>query len=391
MHAQQAARVASAKVLRLLMRVLPSRRLVVVAATPPDEGNAVELVRGLTNQYDGSIVWLDPPEDERLRQLGLDPDSVIPVAKRSVVGVWSFLTAEAVFFTHGLFGYPKPVPNKVLVNLWHGDGPKDEAKTPVPSTYVVTGSTVFGHHRAASFGVDPVDVIVSGLPRIEQLRRPATADQLVALGLTPDRPFAVWLPTFRRSSVARPGGAGTDSEDAAADTDLAAGLAPGVAALTALGVQVVVKPHPLDATWRGHPTIMVLTDADLASAGTTLYSLLAASAGLLTDYSSVWTDYVALDRPIGFFIPDARAYAAGRGLYPPDALRWLPGRTLETTADFDEFGREILGTADEPGRSLRARAREHFGLVQPPDPTTKLLEELVERGVLTLEKGRTSP
>ena len=36
--------------------------------------------------------------------------------------------------------------------------------------------------------------------------------------------------------------------------------------------------------------------------GTTLYGLLARSSALVTDYSSVWTDYLTLDRPIAFII-----------------------------------------------------------------------------------------
>ena len=133
--------------------------------------------------------------------------------------------------------------------------------------------------------------------------------------------------------------------------------------------------------------MLVVTDGDLVAAGTTFYSVLGASAGLLTDYSSVWTDYLATDRPIGFFMPDVDAYVAERGLYPADALERLPGPTMTTPDDFSAFGREVLEIVDEPGRTLRSQAREYFRLVQPVNPASHLLDALEERGVLTLRTG----
>ena len=46
-------------------------------------------------------------------------------ARRACAGSGAYLRAEAVFFTHGLYGSPRPSPRKPIVNLWHGDGPKD--------------------------------------------------------------------------------------------------------------------------------------------------------------------------------------------------------------------------------------------------------------------------
>src|SRR3712207_5743470 len=72
---------AFAQVLRLLLLVTPRRRHVFVASWPADEGNAVETVRALLRGYPGRVVWADPPADDRLRHLGIDPAAVVARAK----------------------------------------------------------------------------------------------------------------------------------------------------------------------------------------------------------------------------------------------------------------------------------------------------------------------
>jgi CDP-glycerol glycerophosphotransferase len=373
---------AFARVLRLLLLVTPRRRHVFVASWPSDEGNAVETVRALTRRYGGAVVWADAPTDERLRHLGLDPAQVVAKPKNSLSALWSFLTAEATFFTHGLYGCPRPVRSKAIINLWHGDGVKVTAGARIYSTYLVTSSTVLALPRVRHFRVAPQNLLTTGLPRVEQLRRPSSSGQLAALGIDPDRPFAVWMPTYRQAGGAGLNGSFVDTADVAVDAEIARTIAPGLACLQAQGIQIVVKPHPLDAMSRSDPGFVLITDSAIREAGTTLYHVLGASAGLLTDYSSVWTDYLALDRPIGFFMPDLQGYLSGRGIEPADSMEHLPGPFLRTVADFEHLGVEMLGKELEPGSSLRRSAREHFGLVHPHSPADELLTALIERGVL---------
>lgn len=47
---------------------------------------------------------------------------------------------------------------------------------------------------------------------------------------------------------------------------------------------------------------------------------------LVTDYSSIFFDFLPLDRPLVFFTPDDVDYSASRGLYFP--LTSSPGRSL---------------------------------------------------------------
>lgn len=365
------------------MRAVPSRRQVFVAAFPDDEGNAVEVVRSLIERYPGRIIWAGAPSPDRLTALHLDATRICRTKKRSLRAIVEFLRSEVVFSTHGVYGCPAPVRGKTLVNLWHGDGPKAHAGAQVPATYLVSGSGVFGRRLAESFGTAVGDLLLTGQPRISQLAQPCNAEVLRRLGIEADRPFVVWMPTVRQLAAAGLNRSRSDTTDPGADLTLAELIEPGVQALGSLGVDVVVKAHPIDLVSRSYPGMVSVTDDDLVEAGTTLYSFLAASAALVTDYSSVWTDYLALDRPIGFFTPDLHAYANGRGVMQ-GWLNDVPGPTLSSPEDFESFGRAVLGEGDCTGAELRLRARDVFEIVHPERPADELLEELCRRGALEI-------
>ena len=365
-------------------RVVPTTRTVLVSGFPESEGNAVEVALALLRRYDGTVVWLREPEG---------PTATLPahprlrtVPKLSRAGLWAYVRAEAVFFTHGLYGSPRPRGRRgrAVVNLWHGDGPKDlrPALGPgamIPSTHVVASTRVFGERKAAAFGSPPEALVLTGNPRTDQLFRPVDAATLARLGITGD--FVLWMPTFRRtkgSSVHK------DWSDGGADVGLSE-VGPLRDLLRARGIQLVVKPHPMDAEERRGDGVVRLADDQLAAEGVALYSLIGASAGLVTDYSSVWVDYLLLDRPLAFLVPDLGSYT--RALDPPDVMTWLPGEVVGD-APFEEFVAD-LDARGARGRELRAAVADRLGLAQTRTSADDLLDALEERGALRLR--RTSP
>lgn len=355
--------------LRLLDRVVPQTRSVVVTAYPETEGNGVEVARALVDRYAGRVVWLRdagpvPPEIRELAARGL-----VLVPKASARGVWEYLRAEAVLFTHGLYGSPRL--RKPVVNLWHGDGPKGIAPSKhagrlIESTYFVGSTPLFSHHQAATFGVPADRVLLTGNPRTDQLWRAVAPERLAELGITQD--FVVWMPTFR---TARAVGAMRSGGPVAPDRTGLAELAGG---LRAQGRQLVVKPHPMDADRRDWPGAVTVDEAALTAAGVTLYELLGASSGLVTDYSSVWVDYLLTDRPIAFLVPDRDTY--DRALYPADVLDWVPGELVDL--DHEPFAR-FLADADA---ERRREVADRIGLNRSATSADDLVTALAKLEVL---------
>ncbi|MCW2838139.1 MAG: hypothetical protein JWQ15_2253 [Marmoricola sp.] len=371
--------------LRLLSLVFPQSRSVVVSAFPETEGNGLEVARALVWRYDGEVVWLQDGGSTPAAVHALAEDGMTVVPKASLRGLLHYLRAEAVMFTHGLYGSPRPCSRKPLVNLWHGDGPKDirpgkEVGALIASTYVVGSTRLFSGFKGDAFGVPPERQLVTGNPRTDQLWSPADRDALTALGITGG--FVVWMPTFRRTRAI--GAVRASSGSPGTGRGGREGLAPLLDGLRARGLQLVVKPHPMDADRRQQDGATTISEEDLVRAGLNLYSVLGASRGLVTDYSSVWVDYLLLDRPLAFLVPDRSSY--DRQLLPADVLDWVPGEVV----DLDDRPFEVfladLDASGRAGAALRAGAATRIGLNTTRTAADDLVTALAERGVLRTQR-----
>jgi hypothetical protein len=380
--------------LRFLSRLVPRSHSIVVAAYPETEGNAVEVARALVARYPGRVVWLREGGPAPADVVGLAAEGMTLVRKASLAGLWAYLRAEAVFFTHGLYGSPRPTAGKPVINLWHGDGPKDVRPTKsvgafIASTYLVGSTRLFTGHQAAAFEIPDDRVLLSGNPRTDQFWQPLDRERLGALGITGD--FVVWMPTFRRPRAVGAVRVPTDDADRPADeipSDTTTTDTSGISELTVLvdelrrrGLQLVVKPHPMDADRRQSDDMVTVDEDALVAADVSLYGLLGASSGLVTDYSSAWVDYLLLDRPMAFLVPDRSHY--DRALLPGDVLDWVPG---EVVAGGDRAFRQFLEDLDSGGRASsadRQRVARRIGLSASATVAEDLVATLVERGVLT--------
>jgi len=366
---------------RVLLRVTPALRHAVVTGFPDDEGNSVEVVRALARRL--PVYWLTNDSPDSVAWLISDADLRFPVRclrKDSVRAYLRYITARYVFFTHGLYGSPKPPRHKTFVNLWHGDGPKRSKRfANVRSTFVVAGTQLWGDQRPVYFGVSEEGVLVTGNPRVDQFARPASDETMRALGLDPHQRLVLWMPTYRQTEyrgrrLASVHNWADAQELSQSGSERHLFEQVGQVALR-LGVTLAVKPHPLDADRYAAMGLPVIDREDLDRVQTTVYQLLGRTDGLITDYSSVWTDYLALDRPVGFHCPDIGEYEATRGLNVEGYLDLIPGPILESISDFERFLHECLRESPE-SRDRRAKSTELVGAETRPGASDRLLEAL---------------
>src|SRR5699024_2389007 len=91
-------------------------------------------------------------------------------------------------------------------------------------------------------------------------------------------------------------------------------------------ILLIIKPHPeqnlkyFDDIFTEH--IKVINNDDLLYNNVDLYALLSESDALLTDYSSVYIDYLLLNKPIGFTIDDINNYEKNLGFSVKDPLKY---------------------------------------------------------------------
>jgi CDP-glycerol glycerophosphotransferase (TagB/SpsB family) len=194
-------------------------------------------------------------------------------------------------------------------------------------------------------------------------------DSLSALGLLPGVPIILWAPTYRGTAGAK-GWVDSAHVDAFA-TILADGGKALREAAVGSGRQMALRPHPRDQVTFAHVRFPVLTDDVLQRVGANFYSFLPDVACLVTDYSSIWTDFLLLDRPIAFYCPDLVDYGDGRGL-APGFEGVVPGPLFESDAEFlAHLSRGSMD--DERQREQRRLAKKAIGLVESLSPAEELV------------------
>jgi len=182
-------------------------------------------------------------------------------------------------------------------------------------------------------------IIEEGYPRID--RQQLTDDQLRTVrhelegaGLrVGERRIVLFAPTWRGSSFSDP------------DQDVDALAAQVERLQEALGDDVVVllKTHQIvhaQAARRPGLAGVLVPNAIPANV------MLGAADALVTDYSSIFFDYLATGRPIAFLTPDADEYDRTRGTYLP--LDELPGPVGSDPAAVGAALSELLGGGQHP-------------------------------------------
>lgn len=159
--------------------------------------------------------------------------------------------------------------------------------------------------------------------------------------------MVLWAPTFRKSSVTGYSDSNTsnslvpvlDSKDFGEINEK----------LRDLGIKVVVKLHPLQDLDQ-HKTMdldhfVLLSHQEFVRRKMDLYKFMAQSDALITDYSSIFIDYLLLDRPIAFTEDDMDDYT--RGFVFDNPKSYQPGFRIKTKEDFLAFAESLVNGVDD--------------------------------------------
>lgn len=112
---------------------------------------------------------------------------------------------------------------------------------------------------------------------------------------------------------------------------------------------LIIKPHPKQdlSVMEKIKTrnIRFVVDDDLEKYGIQLYELVENCDIMLTDYSSIFYDFLLLNRPIGFLISDINEYR--RGFAYDDPLSQMPGEKIRTVDELTHFFDKVNAGEDE--------------------------------------------
>ncbi|EMA39757.1 CDP-glycerol glycerophosphotransferase family protein [Halococcus hamelinensis] len=314
-------------------------------------------------------VWLstDPEVVETLRARGYEAHHT-----RSLRGLRANLRAGVVCVTHGLRDVTLALSGGArAVLLWHGTPlkhiswdshfPGEPLPVRLAHSYahdVLDRITIPAEAMIPAFvsglHIDPEVLAVTGYPRNDALVGSIADDDIGLDGaslraveaLAAEHRLVLSLPTFRDS-----GESVFETLDTAALDEL----------LERHDAYLLVKPHPNEPL---EPGTLAGDRIRGLPERVDSHALLPLADALLTDYSSVFFDYLLLDRPVLFYAPDLDRYRAERGFYF-DYDEVTPGPVARTNPELLAALDRTLGAEADGFAAERARVRERFCDTRP--------------------------
>lgn len=274
----------------------------------------------------------------------------------SLMGVLHFLRSKYVFFSFGDFRI-KPTKDQIVVNQWHGTGTKKGGKQINDSnyqkerldnfTYLIASSDTTAPIMAEQFGCSMSKILVQGFARNDYLFSHNETLHLLGIKKENYRKVIIWMPTFRNSKDNRFHDGKVSDETQLPLLYKNNDIAKFNRYLESKNVMVIIKAHPMSKLSNSkHSNIMIVNNDDLATKGIKLYEFLKDFDALITDYSSVFPDFLLLNRPIGFTMDDYEEYEKTRGFFFDNFKEYMPGQHMYTYVEMEEFIEDVVENND---------------------------------------------
>ncbi|MER8576095.1 CDP-glycerol glycerophosphotransferase family protein [Mesorhizobium sp. M1338] len=367
----------------LLNRHLPKQAKAVIAGFPDLEDSTIEIARQLVLRQSVSVVVLaegEVPPSIRRQEPNIDWCS-----RKSVRGFFHYLTARYIFFTHGLYLSPKPPRSQICINVWHGMPIKRIGyligRTPPPSTFGIATSDMFRGLVAKCFGVPDAEILTTGIPRndvmVRAARRANAIKTQLGIGDKDTKPrLIMWLPTFRQAvrGIVRTDGVAHSSIFGMSDMD----TAEFCAFLEEQNCICILKVHPMAPDFPDQirsDRLRIWREPDLRERGVSLYEMLGAADLLITDASSVYVDYLILDKPVILAFPDLEEYRRSRGFALEPVEDFFAGPVV---SDYQQLKSAIAETFEADRYALpRSSVVACFHKHRDDRATTRLLDAVL--------------
>lgn len=311
------------------------------------------------------------------------------IKRKSFLGIYYYILAKYIFFTHGIFSGTKLNKNQVKINLWHGmptkkigfldNKNKEDVAT---SNYMIATSDIYVDIISKSFDIDRKNVLSIGQPRNDLLFRKNNSLKRLGIEKVKYNKIFLWMPTYRTSIK---GDIRTDGKITGYGLPLL--TKEEIIYLNKLLYKekclFLIKLHPMDKIKINYfnnlkndlSNIVFFDDEKLINNNLQLYSVIAECDVLLTDYSSVYIDYLILDRPIGFIIDDFEEYKNSRGFVFDKYDDWMPGKKIKNFNEFKEF---ILNTKNgiDEYKNIREKIDKKVNKFKDEKSSERLIEFL---------------
>ena len=371
------------KVIHVFNVIMPKNdNLVVVSSRPDYSDSALNVFNYIENKKQFSnlrTVWITYG-----KTANNCPVNAEHYSKRSLKGIFLYLRARYVFSTHGLYA-GTVVNSQVHVGITHSMPVKKfKAYLLQPGqhlkkeyTFSVATSETYRKVIAKCYELDVEKVKILGLPRNDDLLHPD--DSLEKLKIDDHCKIITWLPTYRSpqniSEDHNVRNEGLNYELGIPFWD-SRNISELDEILTQLNVHLIIKYHMLQrlnhVKLPNLSNVHFLTANECADKQIVLYKLLACGDALITDYSSVYIDYLATDKPMAFVLDDIEKYKEDRGFIFENPVAHMPGAIIHSRNELLNFI-ETVANGDDAYVEARANARPELNIFQDDKNTERLI------------------
>lgn len=289
-------------------------------------------------------------------------------------------SSKYFFYTHRNFARTRPKNNQQIINLTHGTSLKD-TKGIHPSIRYNSITTVTSQLtkklRVKSYdgGMDQMEI--TGLPRNDFLFEGLNDEEKTYFNLDHYESFLFWMPTFRRQKGKNRNDTGTTAQSDIPLITEDDEWEKINTMLTNKNSLLMIKPHPAQKMEYIEKVdlsnIKLITNEELNREKVDLYKLLGESDALISDYSSIFIDYLLLDKPIAFTIDDFNAYKDNLGFSVSNPLDYMAGHKMTSAEDLIEFIEDVTNKRDKYSDE-RNHIKDKFHFYKDDKSTDRVLD-----------------
>ena len=349
---------------KIISAVLPLRNSIVFESNPEFGCNTLpvyeELVkRGIKNRY--QIYWI--VRDKKLYRNDNSGIRYINYEEKGfskITRAYILCTSKALIFSNVFL--QKHKKHQLVINLMHGS----PLKVPVgywegnSCDYVVTQADIFNDKVAEILGVPRAKMVALGYPRTDVLNHEGNTKE--KFGIANSTKMIVWMPTFRKNESS-----GITYCDI---NKLGVPLLDSVQKFDRVNDNLkenneilIIKLHPAEdisqMILKNYSNIFFISNKELAKKNITIYQMLADSDALITDYSSVYYDYLLVNKPIGLIIDDIDEFEKKSKFAYGKYTNFVKGTYIRTLDNFEQFITDLRMGID-PFSDARSEAMKKY-------------------------------
>ncbi|PKP61958.1 hypothetical protein CVT91_01200 [Candidatus Atribacteria bacterium HGW-Atribacteria-1] len=360
------------KLMKLILRIINEiifvkKNIIIFMSVPDFSDNSKAFYDYIaTQKMDYELVWLVREKNylDFLKNKG-----VKVFYFRSFKGLIKLLLSKYIITTHIVFLFKSN--QQKLINLWHGMtfktmGFLDKTETRKSlkllkiqnknTDVLISTSQNMKNAMSACFYIDPRKIIITGQPRNDIFFRKDDQKHIFKIFskeyLSKFSKLLLYAPTFRqrkdifckridgnifKTDIFRFNGIDDYHEELENFLDENNFL-------------LIIKLHPFEEELfikkgiKLPKNVMILKNRSLVENNLIINDILKYIDILLTDYSSIYFDFLLLNRPIIFVVPDLDKYKSARNFALEPFTFWMPGKIVKS---FEELKDSIIAYSND--------------------------------------------